>query len=91
MPSPRSPRPENLRLKKLKRAESLAGIEEEIRDRRAYLATVEEGILVATENGYNAIRDLLHETQNLEAERARLMKQLFSLRQDIREASKVLQ
>lgn len=91
MPSPRSPKPEDPQLKRLRKAESLAGLEEEIRDRKAYLATIEEGILVATENGHNAIRDLLHETQNLEAERARLMKQLFSLRQDIREASKVLQ
>lgn len=65
---------------------NLQEINQEIRERKQYLHTIESEIELASESGAAALRDLSIEVNALEKEKARLMKQLLVLKQEIQEA-----
>lgn len=57
----------------------------EIQERKRYLKQINDEIDLATENGAARLRDLVIEIDGCEREKARLLKQLLTLKQQIRE------
>lgn len=51
---------------------------------KEYLVTIETQILIATTAGNDALRDLQREVEEMQIEKASLIKELLSIRQDIR-------
>lgn len=68
-----------------KKQQTLRQLDQTIRERREYLATIERDIEVATQTGAFALTEVQSEINVLNNEKARLLRQNLELAQSIRE------
>lgn len=73
------------------RQPKLNSLNDEIRERTAYLKQIEEQIQAVTEAGNNQILAINAEVSTLENEKARLLKENFAIEQRIREKKRLEQ
>ncbi len=65
-------------------------LNDDISERKSYLEQIEESIAIAERNGELAMRDLKAEIERLENKKARLMKELLAIKQEIEIAKHTL-
>lgn len=69
--------------------QKLSSLDEEIKERKEYLATIERDIEAVTTAGNNALFNMRGDMENLEREKAALLKKNYQLDQVIREKKRL--